>query len=248
MKIHGRAPIRDTRSVGRVGRASASKSVGQTGSVSSVDDAQPSLQFLGIPADEMTPKVRSAIVMLLKEVDELRFEVEAASQRLVELEQLADLDPLAPVGNRRAFVRDLSRMISYCQRYDVPASLIYFDANDLKVINDTCGHAGGDAALIHIATILMDNTRASDVVGRLGGDEFAVLLPQTTEEAALEKARELSALISEDAVHHEGHDLHVHVAFGAYTFKPGEKPAEVLDQADRRMYEHKREQKARAED
>ncbi|MDP6344948.1 MAG: GGDEF domain-containing protein, partial [Alphaproteobacteria bacterium] len=128
-----------------------------------------SASVMGIPEPELTPKVRQAIMTLMQEVDNLRNDLERANSRLVHLERLADQDTLVPIPNRRAFVRELSRVISYSQRYDTPASLIYFDLNNFKQINDDHGHAAGDAALLHVADTLLENLRESDAVGRLGG-------------------------------------------------------------------------------
>ena len=91
---------------------------------------------MGIPEAEFTPKVRAAIMALMEEVDRLRRELQQTPARIAYLEQLADEDSLPPIANRRAFVRELSRMMSFAERYDTPASVIYFDVNDLKVIND----------------------------------------------------------------------------------------------------------------
>ena len=71
-----------------------------------------------------------------------------------------------------AFLRSLARIIAYVGRYGAACSLLYFDVDGLKSINDTHGHAAGDAALVHIADLLRSSIRTSDVVGRLGGDEF----------------------------------------------------------------------------
>lgn len=240
MKVGQSTSVGAPRSVGRVRRTSLVSSVDETSSVDALPNVQNSASLFGIPPEEMTPKVRSAIMTLLHEVEVLREEVESAARRLEELEQLADLDPLAPVANRRAFVRDLSRMMSYCKRYDVPASMLYFDVNDLKRINDEYGHAGGDTVLIHVANTLVTNTRESDIVGRLGGDEFAVLLAQASEDQALEKGAQLANAIASAPIRFNGKDIAVNVAFGAYTFEPHEKPTEVLDNADKRMYANKR--------
>ena len=97
--------------------------------------------------------------------------------------------------DRRAFVRELSRIMAFAERYDTESSLIYFDANGLKPINDTYGHPAGDATLMRIADVLVENVRESDVVGRLGGDEFAVILSQADALTASEKAASLVATI-----------------------------------------------------
>lgn len=198
-----------------------------------------SLSIMGIPANELTPKVREAIMTLMAEVDKMRGEVEEQRARIAYLEQLADQDSLTPVVNRRAFVRELSRFVSYGERYGTPSSVIYFDMNGLKGINDTFGHSAGDAALKRVAEILTENVRESDYVGRLGGDEFGVLLAHAEEAAATEKALQLVDAIETSSIDWEGTKIPLKVAFGAYTFKGGENANEALAEADKKMYAHK---------
>jgi diguanylate cyclase (GGDEF)-like protein len=195
---------------------------------------------MGIPANEMTPKVRTAIMNLMEEVGRMRRDLEMAQRRLVELEKLADQDTLAPIANRRAFVREMSRTVSYAERYNIPASLIFIDVNGLKAINDTYGHAAGDAALMHVANSLLKNLRESDMVGRLGGDEFGVILPSADEAAAQVKAQRLAEAIKQAPFQWEGHTLHVSIAHGVFSFRPGSNPGSILDEADKKMYAQKR--------
>ena len=148
----------------------------------------PPASVLGIPEHEFTPRVRDAIMGLMGEVDTLRRELTQTRARLDEVEKTADQDQLLPLLNRRAFVRELTRYIAFTGRYNTPASLIYFDLNHLKKINDTHGHAAGDAVLKHFAETLLAHVRDSDCVGRLGGDEFGVLLTHANQEQALKKA------------------------------------------------------------
>ena len=75
--------------------------------------------------------------------------------------------------------RELSKVVSFTERYGGGASLNYVDVNELKTINDTYGHAAGDEALLTVAKRLLEQVRETDVVGRLGGDEFGVILAQT---------------------------------------------------------------------
>jgi diguanylate cyclase (GGDEF)-like protein len=198
-----------------------------------------SSSILGIPDAELTPKVQGAIMRLMEEVDSLRREIEQSRQRIAYLEQLADQDALAPVANRRAFVRELSRIMAFAERYDSASSLIYFDVNGLKPINDTHGHAAGDAALMRVADILVENVRESDFVGRLGGDEFAVILSQSDEAKTAEKAQDLVTRIEEHPLNWNGLDIPIGVAFGTYTFRGGVSAHDALAAADRAMYEQK---------
>jgi diguanylate cyclase (GGDEF)-like protein len=205
------------------------------------DDA---VGLLGLPEQELTPKVRSALGHLIDEVAELRHELVTTQRRLLELERLADEDALAPISNRRAFLRDLARTIKSVERYGAACSLLYFDVNGLKTINDTHGHAAGDAALIHVADILRLHTRTSDVVGRLGGDEFGVLLARANEAIATNKAGQLAQVVAGARFAWDGRTVPISVAFGAHGLSPGEDPQEALAAADRAMYRQKRAQGA----
>ena len=153
--------------------------------------------IMDIPEAELTPKVRAAIMSLMEEVERLREELKRNHSRVERLEQLADQDTLAPIANRRAFVREMSRIMAFSQRYGTASSVLYFDVDGLKIVNDTHGHAAGDAMLLFIATVLVDNIRESDIVGRLGGDEFGVLLAQADKQGANEKAASLAAAVAD---------------------------------------------------
>lgn len=200
---------------------------------------------MGIPAEELTPKVRQAILALMAEVDRLRQEVERGLARISYLEKLADEDALAPIANRRAFVRELARYIAFADRYGTPSSLIYFDVNGLKAINDGHGHAAGDAALLKIANTLIANVRKSDVVARMGGDEFAVLLSHADEAIATSKALDIIAKVEASPLELNGATIPLSLAFGVHTFRGGEDINAALAAADKAMYERKRDSSKR---
>lgn len=202
--------------------------------------AEDAVELLGLPEDELTPSVRAALHQLIGELIDLRTELVTTQTRLSELERLADEDALAPISNRRAFLRQLDRTISYVERYGTASSLLYFDLNGLKSINDEQGHAAGDAALVHVAHVLLANTRNSDVVGRLGGDEFGVILARADEMTAAAKAGGLAELVAATRFTFDGTTILIRVAYGAYGLRPGEDPQHALAMADRAMYEQKR--------
>ena len=188
----------------------------------------------------MSPELREGVARLAAERDRLRDELAKARGRIAALERLADEDALTPVANRRAFVRQLTRMIAFTHRYGVPASVVYFDINNMKQINDEHGHPAGDAALRHIATVLSENVRSSDIVGRLGGDEFGVILAQTDEAQAHSKAAALAAAIVATPLRWEGLKIAVSAAFGVYAFSGSDDPQRAIEAADRAMYRQKR--------
>ncbi|MCH7943144.1 MAG: GGDEF domain-containing protein [Proteobacteria bacterium] len=200
--------------------------------------------IMDIPEDELTPKVRAAIMSLMEEVERLRKELKRNQSRVERLEQLADQDSLAPIANRRAFVREMSRIMAFSQRYGTASSVLYFDVDGLKIVNDTHGHAAGDAMLLFIATVLVENIRESDIVGRLGGDEFGVLLAQADKQGANEKAASLAAAVADKEFIWQGTRLPISLSYGAYSFKPGEDVGTALANADKAMYDNKRMSKA----
>ena len=196
--------------------------------------------LLGIPEGELTPQVRTTLAGLMGELRHLRLDLEREKEKTHRLAALADQDALTPSLNRRAFIRELSRMMAFAERYQIPSSLVYFDVNDMKRINDSLGHAAGDAALCHVASVLAEHVRSFDVVGRLGGDEFAVVLAQVDHRCALAKARSLAEAIDGRPAVWQGSEFEVRVAFGVHTFDRIQPVENALDAADRAMYARKK--------
>ncbi len=188
-----------------------------------------------VPSETADP----ALSAFARELQALRDEVAALKSRLAEAEALADADVLAPVLNRRAFVRELTRTIAFVQRYGGPACLICFDLDGFKAINDRYGHAAGDAALTATADRLVDHVRSSDLVGRLGGDEFAVVLPQTDAEAGAAKAASLAAAIGGASVVFDGARIALRASWGLCEVGPGLSAGQVMAKADAAMFASK---------
>lgn len=231
-KVPVAGPVRATQRVERDSRAATGNGGRRIADTTAI---------MGIPEAELTPKVRSAIMTLMEEVASLREELARTKGRIQHLERLADQDSLLPVYNRRAFVRELTRAISITERYGSPSTVIYFDVDGMKSINDTLGHSAGDAALRHVADRLLESVRDSDVVGRLGGDEFGVILLQADAASAHTKAAHLAASIQEEPFVFNDDELPLTVTFGAYTFNGKEDASQALAAADQAMYARKRE-------
>jgi diguanylate cyclase (GGDEF)-like protein len=233
----------------RIGRSGVAARAGvasyvRRGQTLAPSDAAPPVPataiVLGIPESEFTPRVRDAIMRLLSEVRSLKEELEQAKTRLESAERAADQDHLLPVLNRRAFVRELTRHIAFSARYGAPASLVYFDLDDFKRINDTYGHAAGDAVLNHFAASLSTHVRESDVVGRLGGDEFGVILTHAAQEQANRKAASLLDYLNANPADWNGQILPVGVSYGAFELKPTDNAETAMARADEAMYSAKR--------
>jgi diguanylate cyclase (GGDEF)-like protein len=204
-----------------------------------VDLAKRVAEIFGVPEHQLTPQVRTAFTVLISEVDSLRLDVETLKLSLAEAEASADHDALAPVYNRRAFVRETQRIVAMVKRHEIEASLIYFDLNNFKAINDAHGHPAGDAVIRAIAELLIRQTRETDIVGRIGGDEFAVVLTHLGPEAAMQKAESLAAALCTERVLHEGTPLYVSAAFGVAQIGQGDTAEKALARADEAMYADK---------
>ncbi len=113
------------------------------------------------------------------------------AQALHRMQQLATIDDLSGVANRRAFKDAATRAIARSERANKPVALLMLDLDGLKTINDRFGHPTGDRAIMTVAQCCVDAVRTSDLVARFGGDEFAVLLPDTD----LEGARNIASRI-----------------------------------------------------
>lgn len=199
-----------------------------------------STSVLGIPEAEFTPRVREAIMNLMGEVDTLRKELVKTRERLEEVERFADQDHLLPLLNRRAFVRELTRYIAFAGRYGTPATLLYFDLDGFKQVNDTYGHAAGDAVLGQFANVLVANTRDSDVVGRLGGDEFGVLLAHANLEQGRRKADSLAENLKASPASWQGKLIPISFSYGAFELKGDDTPDLAMARADEAMYRQKK--------
>ena len=167
----------------------------------------------------------------------LRAYVAELEARVKSLERLADSDTLTPLPNRRMFVRAVERAIAQLARHGTQAAVLFVDMNSLKDINDTHGHGVGDEALVHIAWVLREKIRASDVVARIGGDEFGVLLEYADEAAAREKAATLSEAVKARPLHGR---IAISCSVGVTPLQAGDSPDAALGRADADMYEAKR--------
>jgi len=232
--LSGVAPLRKPEARGRAAAP---------GTAAAPSPAATTVSIGGIPEAELTPRVRQALLGLMGEVEQLRRQLDEAKSRIGYLERLADEDALMPIANRRAFIRELSRMMAFAERYDSAASVVYFDLNGLKKINDTHGHAAGDAALQHVARVLVESVRTSDVVGRLGGDEFGVLLVQTDHETAIRKAAQLAEAIAARPLLWQGIEIPLSAAYGTHSFRGTENASEAIEAADKEMYERKKQRR-----
>lgn len=155
----------------------------------------------------------------------------------LELRQLANSDALTGAASRRAFREELGRALHLATRHDHELSLVVFDLDGFKQINDKHGHSTGDAVLARSVAACLGQLRVSDVIGRLGGEEFGVLLPHTGARSAFEVAERLRAAIAEASFSSGGETFHVTASFGVATRLRGTVDADALmREADAALY------------
>ncbi len=160
-----------------------------------------------------------------------------------ELELAADADALAPVYNRRAFLRELVKAQSVFQRYEIPTSLVLFDLDGFKSINDRYGPVMGDELLIQVGQVLQTNIRDCDLVARLGSDDFAVLLFKCEMEQAREKAKELVKALETVGIDMPSNSLFVEASFGLARVASGMTPERIMSNAGEKLAQNKRSKK-----
>ncbi|MEP4051180.1 MAG: GGDEF domain-containing protein [Litorimonas sp.] len=193
--------------------------------------------------DAATPlhqRSADADAVLVKANQELSVEIAQLRLRILELEHAADTDPLVPVYNRRAFLREIARAQNVMDRYDMLSTIIFFDLNEFKSVNDRFGHGVGDQLLKMIGNVLQDGVRDCDMVARLGGDEFGILLFKSDLDVARAKAQALCCRIADQTVDMPTGSISISAAWGVAPCEPGDSVEQVLARADRAMYMSKR--------
>ena len=168
-------------------------------------------------------------------------DITAIKLREAWLRDLANVDTLTGLGNRRLLEERLSAAILRSERFTNACAVLFIDVDDFKNINNTYGHATGDAFLVEFALRLSRNVRASDTVTRLAGDEFVIVLEDLEDErAASDAARKLAAVLREPLTVGSLH-IDASASIGlAVSPRDGESVKELLERADLAMYDAKR--------
>lgn len=168
-----------------------------------------------------------------------RLQHDRLTQELNAAREEARTDALTGLWNRKAFEEQLQIQTAISRRYDLPLTLVLLDIDHFKNINDTRGHAIGDAVLKELAQRLRASVRDADLTTRYGGDEFALLLPQTHLDGGCQVAERIchhvaSALASFPAIENP-----ITLSAGVASLNPRESSADLVHRADSALYESK---------
>jgi diguanylate cyclase (GGDEF)-like protein len=164
------------------------------------------------------------------------------ARRFAEARALADLDALTGLHNRRYFHELLQREVARAHRYRRQLTLIVFDLDDFKAVNDRVGHLSGDAVLAEVAARVRAVVRSADIACRVGGDEFAVILPEASRAEAERLATRIARGVRGEAIGQAGV---LHVSAGIAELTGGENAAALFERADEALYRAKELGKAR---
>jgi diguanylate cyclase (GGDEF)-like protein len=158
-----------------------------------------------------------------------------------EIYRLTIIDALTDIHNKRYLLEFLDRELSRSARYNRPLSLIMFDLDRFKAINDELGHLGGDFTLREMAGCVKGSIRKEELFARYGGEEFIIVLPETPHEAGLAVAERVRCLIERHLFQYEGksYPLTISVGLAATSGDETLTPHDLIRQADEKLYEAK---------
>ena len=160
-----------------------------------------------------------------------------------EIYRLTIIDALTDIHNKRYLLEFLDRELSRSARYTRPLSLVMFDIDRFRVINEELGHLGGDFTLRELAARIKGNVRKEELFARYGGEEFAVVLPETNTEGAVSLSERLRNAVAAQAFRYEDRSYHVTISLGVATTSGDENMtvSALIRLADEKLYQAKRE-------
>ena len=159
---------------------------------------------------------------------------------LIQANELANVDTLTFIPNRRKIIVELQEEVIRSSRYGVPLSISILDIDHFKKVNDTYGHTTGDETLRTVAARLREHIRHPDTIGRYGGEEFLIVLPNSEAKAATEQASRLCKDIRNTQIEANNHVLSVTISVGIAQFRIGQENWEgFLHRADEALYQAK---------
>jgi two-component system, sensor histidine kinase LadS len=191
---------------------------------------------------ELEQKVQERTQAITEINKKLELEVKGRKRAQQAAELLARIDPLTGLFNRRHFSQLADMEFSKAVRYSLPLSILIFDVDHFKDVNDTFGHQIGDKALIHVSHIFQQHARKSDVLARYGGEEFVALLPNTDFHEAEQTAERLRQMIEDAMMLIDGQTVRLTVSIGVATNQISSEIEDLgmlLKNADAALYEAK---------
>lgn len=192
-----------------------------------------------------TARSRDELSLMQKRVQEAEQEVARLQSELSTTSKMIRHDPLTGALNRKGLDEALQKEVNRYQRQGGDLSIALLDIDNFKQINDDRGHAVGDAALVHLATVIQETVRSQDTLARYGGEEFVVLLPNTGTEAAVSIMTRVQRELTRKFFMANNDKVLITFSCGLVNVAQAEDPHEALQRADAAMYLAKRSGKNR---
>lgn len=199
------------------------------------DDSVLPVSFISTPIHEDGLGI-TGVVVAFHDITSRKIFQEALARANEQLEEKASTDVLTGIANRRHFDDALLREVSRASRHSEPLSVVMFDIDHFKSVNDTYGHHVGDLVLTRLAQLVLSLLRDEDLLARWGGEEFVILLPQTTIDAGIEMAERLRRTVENDGFPSVGK---ITCSFGVTDLGPEDDEEILMERTDRAMYKAK---------
>ncbi|MCG8508635.1 MAG: diguanylate cyclase [Rhodospirillales bacterium] len=197
-------------------------------------------QVMGIPAEELTERVREALSIIIGEFDSVRAALDRERERVNHFQELADRHSRLPVMNRRTLLREMSRLIIRAQQTLTTSSLAVISIGEVEAARIDLGRTVIDGIFKTAAETLAADVRASDIVGSLGGGDFAVILTLADIRAAEAKVQELTARLETALKPRRAEHPKVRIYWGLAAFGSQDEVDSILEAADRDLRERAR--------
>jgi diguanylate cyclase (GGDEF)-like protein len=209
-----------------------------------ISDTYQDIEF-SIPSENNEPRVYNAWVNSVRngrKVLGVVILIQDITENILLLKQLknaAYTDELTGIYNRRHFIELAAMSLDRARRMDLPCSILLFDLDFFKKVNDTYGHLAGDEVLRFVARRVKDTLRAYDIFARYGGEEFVVFLTETNKDVAMRLAERIRHNVEAQPCEFEGKEIHITCSIGVAEFKKDSSIEDVLGAADDAMYKAK---------
>ena len=191
--------------------------------------------------DKRAESAEQQIIELQQRLNDVEQEGERLRSQLEAAHNKAIRDPLTGAPNRLAYEERINNELNRYERYATPVSLMVWDVDHFKKVNDTYGHQAGDKVLKVITDFMSERIRSVDFIARYGGEEFVVVLPETRDNDAATIAEELRKGIAELNFHYHGSRVEITASCGFTECRTGDTPASIFERADKALYQAKQQ-------
>lgn len=165
---------------------------------------------------------------------------DAEAKYYEEIYRMTIVDGLTQIHNKRYLFEALERELIRARRHSRALSLVMFDIDFFKRINDQCGHLAGDYVLRELAEVVQDRIRRDEVFARYGGEEFAIMMPETELQGAVTLAETLREKVAEHRFSFQGEHISVTVSMGCAAIEGEDNATQLIARADEKLYDAKR--------